>query len=159
MTAAIRIKLSTMMFLEFFIWGAWFVTMGTYLANTLHASGVQNANAYASQAWGAILAPFIIGLIADRYFSAQKILGILHIIGAGVLYYASVVNNFAAFYPNILLYLIIYMPTIALANSVAFKQLTNPNKEFPFIRIFGAAGSWAVRSSVSLTGSIKAFWP
>jgi nucleoside transporter len=147
MTASIRIKLSTMMFLEFFIWGAWFVTMGTYLANTLHASGVQNANAYASQAWGAILAPFIIGLIADRYFSAQKILGILHIIGAGVLYYASVVNNFAAFYPNILLYLIIYMPTIALANSVAFKQLTNPNKEFPFIRIFGTAG-WIVGGTI-----------
>ena len=147
MTAAIRVKLSTMMFLEFFIWGAWFVTMGTYLANTLHASGVQNANAYASQAWGAILAPFIVGLIADRYFSAQKILGILHIMGAGVLYYASVVDNFAAFYPNILLYLIIYMPTIALANSVAFKQLTNPNKEFPFIRIFGTAG-WIVGGTI-----------
>ncbi|HZY39891.1 MAG TPA: nucleoside permease [Mucilaginibacter sp.] len=147
MTAGIRIRLSAMMFLEFFIWGAWFVTMGTYLANNLHASGVQNANAYASQAWGAILAPFIIGLIADRYFSAQKILGILHIIGACVLYYASVVNNFAAFYPNILLYLIIYMPTIALANSVAFKQLTNPNKEFPLIRIFGTAG-WIVGGTI-----------
>ncbi|MGZ3753184.1 MAG: MFS transporter, partial [Mucilaginibacter sp.] len=77
MTASIRVKLSTMMFLEFFIWGAWFVTMGTYLANNLHATGIQNSGAYATQSWGAIIAPFIIGLIADRYFSAQRILGLL----------------------------------------------------------------------------------
>ena len=87
MTGTIRVKLSSMMFLEFFIWGAWFVTMGTYLANTLHATGVQNSGAYATQSWGAIIAPFIIGLIADRYFSAQKILGILHLVGAAVLWY------------------------------------------------------------------------
>jgi nucleoside transporter len=132
-----------MMFLEFFIWGAWFVTMGTYLTTTLHATGVQNAGAYATQALGAILAPFIIGLIADRYFAAQKILGILHLVGAASLYYATVVGNFEKFYPNILFYMIIYMPTLALVNSVAFKQLKDPNKEFPLIRIFGTAG-WMV---------------
>ncbi|HEY8780488.1 MAG TPA: nucleoside permease [Mucilaginibacter sp.] len=143
MTATIRIKLSFMMFLEFFIWGAWFVTMGTYLTTTLHATGVQNAGAYATQALGAILAPFIIGLIADRYFAAQKILGILHLVGAASLYYATVVGNFEKFYPNILFYMIIYMPTLALVNSVAFKQLKDPNKEFPLIRIFGTAG-WMV---------------
>jgi nucleoside transporter len=143
MTAAIRVKLSTMMFLEFFIWGAWFVTMGTYLTTTLHATGVQNAGAYATQALGAILAPFIIGLIADRYFSAQKILGVLHLVGAASLYYATTVGDFDKFYPNILFYMIIYMPTIALANSVAFKQLKDPNKEFPWIRVFGTAG-WII---------------
>ena len=131
------------MFLEFFIWGAWFVTMGTYLTTTLHATGTQNAGAYATQAFGAILAPFIIGLIADRYFSAQKILGVLHLAGAASLYYATVVTDFDKFYPNILFYMIIYMPTIALANSVAFKQLTNPNKEFPWVRVFGTLG-WIV---------------
>jgi len=132
-----------MMFLEFFIWGAWFVTMGTYLSKTLHATGVQNAGAYAAQALGAILAPFIIGLIADRYFSAQKILGVLHLVGAASLYYATTLGNFDKFYPNILFYLIIYMPTLALANSVAFKQLKDPNKQFPLIRVFGTAG-WMV---------------
>jgi nucleoside transporter len=143
MTAAIRVKLSFMMFLEFFIWGAWFVTMGTYLTTTLHATGVQNAGAYATQALGAILAPFIIGLIADRYFSAQKILGFLHLVGAASLYYATTIGNFDDFYPNILFYMIIYMPTLALVNSVAFKQLKDPNKQFPLIRIFGTAG-WMV---------------
>jgi len=143
MTAAIRVKLSFMMFLEFFIWGAWFVTMGTYLTTTLHATGVQNAGAYATQAFGAIIAPFVIGLIADRYFSAQKILGILHLLGAASLYYATTVADFDKFYPNILFYMIIYMPTLALVNSVAFKQLQNPSKQFPLIRIFGTVG-WMV---------------
>jgi nucleoside transporter len=143
MTAGIRVKLSFMMFLEFFIWGAWFVTMGTYLTTTLHATGVQNAGAYATQALGAILAPFIIGLIADRYFAAQKILGVLHLVGAASLYYATTVSDFDKFYPNILFYMIIYMPTLALVNSVAFKQMKNPSKEFPLIRVLGTLG-WIV---------------
>jgi nucleoside transporter len=162
MTASIRIKLSTMMFLEFFIWGSWFVTMGTYLGKTLHASGTQNATAYATQALGAIIAPFVIGLIADRYFSAQKILGVLHIIGAAFMFYESKAPNFSSFYPVILAYMIIYMPTLALVNSVSFKQMTNPSKEFPPIRIFGTFGwivagvvigwlGWEQSNSLSLT--------
>ncbi len=143
MTAAIRVKLSTMMFLEFFIWGAWFVTMGTYLTKTLSATGTQNAGAYATQAFGAIIAPFIIGLIADRYFSAQKILGFLHLAGAALLYYETTAGSFDKFYPGILAYMIIYMPTLALVNSVSFKQMINPSKEFPSIRVFGTAG-WIV---------------
>jgi nucleoside transporter len=138
-----RLKLSTMMFLEFFIWGAWFVTMGTYLTTTLHATGTQNGGAYATQAFGAIIAPFVVGLIADRYFSAQKILGVLHLIGAGLLFYEAIAPNFAAFYPGILAYMIIYMPTLALVNSVSFKQMKDPSKDFPLIRIFGTAG-WMV---------------
>jgi nucleoside transporter len=147
MTTTIRVKLSAMMFLEFFIWGAWFVTMGTYLAKSLHATDIQNAGAYATQSLGAIIAPFIIGLIADRYFSAQKILGVLHLIGAASLYYATTLANFDKFYPNILFYMIIYMPTLALVNSVSFKQMTNPSKEFPLIRVLGTAG-WIVAGTV-----------
>ncbi|MDB5060268.1 MAG: transporter [Mucilaginibacter sp.] len=143
MTVTTRVKLSTMMFLEFFIWGAWFVTMGTYLTKTLSASGVQNGNAYATQSWGAIIAPFIIGLIADRFFSAQKVLGILHLTGAALLYYITTVPNFEGFFPIILAYMIVYMPTLALVNSVSFRQMTNPSKEFPPIRVFGTAG-WIV---------------
>jgi nucleoside transporter len=143
MTAGIRVKLSAMMFLEFFIWGAWFVTMGTYLTKTLHATDVQNGVAYATQSLGAILAPFIIGLIADRYFSAQKILGVLHLIGAALLYYVTTISNFDAFYPILLIYMIIYMPTLALVNSVSFKQMKDPSKEFPPIRVLGTLG-WII---------------
>jgi len=131
------------MFLQFFIWGAWFVTMGTYLSKTLNATDNQNATAYATQALGAILAPFIIGLIADKYFSAQKILGVLHIIGAGLMFFAGKAANFSSFYPYILSYMIIYMPTLALVNTVSFKQMVNPSKEFPPIRIFGTLG-WII---------------
>ncbi|QKJ28858.1 nucleoside permease [Mucilaginibacter mali] len=147
MGSTIKIKLSVMMFLEFFIWGAWFVTMGTYLANSLKASGTQIGTAYATQSLGAIIAPFIIGLIADKYFSAQRILGILHLIGAALMWYATTLGNFDSFYPVILLYMIIYMPTLALVNSVSFKQMTNPNKEFPPIRFFGTLG-WIIAGTI-----------
>ena len=135
------------MFLEFFIWGSWFVTMGTYLGQTLHATGTQNATAYATQALGAIAAPFIIGLIADKYFSAQKILGVLHLAGAALMYYESKAANFDTFYPGILAYMIIYMPTLALVNSVSFKQMVNPSKEFPPIRVFGTIG-WIIAGTL-----------
>ena len=85
MTATVRFKLSLMMFLEFFIWGAWFVTLGTYLLKNLHTTGTQVGAAFLTQSVGAIVAPFVIGLIADRFFSAQKILGVLHLVGAGLL--------------------------------------------------------------------------
>lgn len=143
MTPVIRTKLSAMMFLQFFIWGAWFVTMGTYLSKNLNATAVQNASAYATQALGAILAPFIIGLIADKYFSAQRILAVLHIVGAILMFYASQAADFTGFYPLILSYMILYMPTLALVNTVSFKQMLNPSKEFPPIRIFGTVG-WIV---------------
>ncbi|HEY9003017.1 MAG TPA: nucleoside permease [Mucilaginibacter sp.] len=143
MTAGIRVKLSTMMFLEFFVWGAWFVTMGTYLTKGLHSTDVQSSTAYATQSFGAIIAPFIIGLIADKYFSAQKILGVLHLLGAALMYYEYKAPDFAGFYPGILAYMIIYMPTLALVNSVSFKQMADPSKEFPWVRIFGTGG-WIV---------------
>jgi len=147
MTAGIRVKLSTMMFLEFFVWGAWFVTMGTYLTKGLHSTDVQSSTAYATQSFGAIIAPFIIGLIADKYFSAQKILGVLHLLGAGLMYYEYKAPDFAGFYPGILAYMIIYMPTLALVNSVSFKQMKDTTKEFPPIRIFGTFG-WIVAGLV-----------
>ena len=147
MNLTTRVKLSTMMFLQFFIWGSWFVTMGTYLGKSLGATGVQNGNAYATQSWGAIIAPFIIGLIADRFFSAQKVLGVLHLAGAALLYYITTIPNFDGFFPVILAYMIVYMPTLALVNSVSFKQMTNPSKEFPPIRVLGTIG-WIVAGIV-----------
>jgi MFS family permease len=101
-----RFQLSSMMFLNFFVWGAWFVTMGTYLKG-LGAADTEVGLAYGTQSLGAIIAPFIIGLIADKYFDAQKILGVLHLAGAGLMYYISTQPNFTAFYPIILIYMIL----------------------------------------------------
>lgn len=143
MKTAIRIQLSFMMFLEFFIWGGWFVTMGIFLPSTLNASGAESALAYSTQSWGAIIAPFIIGLIADRYFNAERILGVLHLLGAVLMYQMANAENFAVFYPYVLGYMIAYMPTLALVNSVSFNQMTNPAKEFSIIRVFGTIG-WII---------------
>lgn len=140
MKPAIRLILSSMMFVEFFIWGSWYVTMGTYLSQSLKASDTQNGLAYGTQSLGAIIAPFIIGLIADRFFAAQRILGVLHILGAGVLYMITKQANFEDFYPYILIYMIMFMPTLALVNAVSFKQLNNAEKEFATLRVWGTIG-------------------
>lgn len=132
-----------MMFLEFFIWGGWFVTLGTYLGNNLSATGAETAMAYSTQSWGAIVAPFIIGLIADRYFNAERILGVLHLIGAALLYLMFTSDDFGSFYPYVLGYMIAYMPTLALVNSVSFNQMKNPEKEFSYIRVWGTVG-WII---------------
>jgi len=140
MKTKIQIQLSFMMFLEFFIWGGWFVTLGAFLGNNLNASGAETAMAYSTQSWGAIIAPFIIGLIADKYFNAEKILGVLHLIGAVLMYQMSEVTEFSVFYPYVLGYMIVYMPTLALVNSVSFNQMNDPAKQFPFVRVFGTIG-------------------
>ena len=129
-----------MMFLEFFIWGGWFVTMGTFLGSNLAASGGETAMAYSTQSWGAILAPFIIGLIADRFFNAEKILGILHLMGSILMYLMSQSTDFSLFYPYVLAYMIAYMPTLALVNSVSFNQMDDPAKQFPLVRVWGTVG-------------------
>jgi len=139
MNLTTRVQLSAMMFLNFFIWGIWFVTMNSYLAS-IGASGTEIGIAYGTQAWGAIIAPFIVGLIADRYLAAQKILGILHIAGAVLMYFIYKQENFTGFYSLLLPYMILFMPTLALVNAITFKQLTNPEKEFSFYRVWGTLG-------------------
>ncbi|MEY8020235.1 nucleoside permease [Muriicola sp. E247] len=143
MNTKIKIQLSFMMFLEFFIWGGWFVTLGTFLGDNLKASGGEIAMAFSTQSWGAIIAPFIIGLIADRYFNAERILGVLHLLGALLMYQMYTAGDFAVFYPYVLGYMIIYMPTLALVNSISFNQMKDPAKEFAFVRVFGTIG-WIV---------------
>lgn len=140
MNTTIRIKLSVMMFLEFFIWGAWFVTLGTFLGSNLKASGSETAAIFSTQSWGAIIAPFIIGLIADRYFNAEKILGLLHLSGAFLMYQMYQSEDVGLFYAYVLSYMILYMPTLALVNSVAFNQMHDPEKEFANIRVWGTIG-------------------
>lgn len=140
MKNSIKHQLSLMMFLEFFIWGGWFVTMGTFLGSNIGASGAETGMAYSTQSWGAIIAPFIIGLIADRYFNAEKILGVLHLVGAVLMYMMSQATDFSTFYPYVLGYMIVYMPTLALVNSVSFNQMNDPAKQFPMVRVWGTIG-------------------
>src|ERR1700737_1070235 len=136
-----------MMFLQFFIWGGWFVTLGSSLASNLHANGVQSALAYSTQSWGAIIAPFIVGLIADRYFNAERILGIIHIGGGILMYVFFSVRPFRCFYPFLLAYMILYIPTVALVNAISFRQMDDPSKHFSGIRVWGTIG-WIVAGLV-----------
>ena len=137
------LRLAFMMFLDFFIWGAWFVTLGIFLDNNLHASGSQSAAVFSTQSWGAIIAPFIIGLIADRYFNAERILGVLHLIGALLMYQMYQSDAIGSFYPYVLSYMILFMPTLALVNSISFNQMQDPEKQFSSIRVLGTIG-WIV---------------
>lgn len=144
MNLSIRLKLSSMMFLNFFIWGIWFVTMGTFLIKgNIAATGEQTGLVYGTQCLGAIIAPFIIGLIADKFFPAQKILGLLHLAGAAVLYFIAGQTGFTSFYSLLIIYMVIYMPTLALVNAITLKQVTNAEKEFSGIRMWGTIG-WIV---------------
>ncbi|TWT18123.1 MFS transporter [Luteimonas marina] len=137
-------RLSAMMFLQFFIWGAWFVTLGTYLVQgPLQASASQVATAFLSQSIGAIVAPFLVGLIADRYFAAQRILAVLHLAGAALLWGASVATSFSTFAACVMAYMLLFMPTLALVNSIAMRHMQAPEKQFPPVRVAGSIG-WIV---------------
>ena len=136
-------KLSTMMFLQYFIWGAWYVTAGTYMAKILNSSGEEIGSAYSAFAIAAIFSPFFVGSIADRYFSAQKAMGALHIIGGLLLIYATEISSSFLFIVTVLVYSLMYMPTVALSNNIVFANVSDSGKTFPVIRFFGTFG-WIV---------------
>lgn len=147
MTLTTRIQLSLMMFLQFFMWGAWYGQMSKYLMTTLGASGDQVGNAYAAFSLAMIIAPFFVGMIADRYFAAQKVLGILCLLGAGVLYLITQNTNPDSFFMLILAYCLTFAPTLALTSSIAMQQMSNPEKEFPGIRVLGTV-AWIVVTNI-----------
>ena len=137
-----RVKLSTMMFLQFFIWGAWYTTIAVYMTN--HGMETLTHWPYTVNPIAAIVAPFFLGLVADRYFATEKVLGTLHLLG-GVTMFAvpQAAGTPTAFILLLLLYNLCYMPTLGLANSLAFHHIQSQEKQFPLIRVFGTIG-WIV---------------
>ena len=143
MTTSIRIRLGLMLFLEYFIWGAWYVTLGTWLAQTLHFNGQQIGVTAGVTAVGAMLSPFFVGLVADRLAATERVLAVLHGLGAVLLLLASRQAAFGSLYALVLLYSLCFMPTLSLTNSLAFRQMRDPQTEFGPIRVLGTLG-WIV---------------
>lgn len=139
MQTALKTKLSIFMFLQYFIWSTWYMTLGAYLG-TLNFSGTEIGASYGAFAWGAILSPFIVGLIADRFFASEKIIAVLGIAGGLVMFLIPQLKTFGSVYPALILYCTLYAPTLALGNSVSMTHLADAKKDFPFVKIFSAVG-------------------
>ncbi len=142
MQTKLKVQLSIFMFLQYFIWGSWYVTMGSYMEKVLKFNGAEIGLAYGAFAIGAMIAPFFVGLIADRYFASEKLLGVLGLLGGVLMYLLAKVpaGEFWTFYALLIVYCATYVPTLALGNSLSLHQLQNAKADFPRVKIFSAVG-------------------
>jgi nucleoside transporter len=146
---AIRLRLSVMNFLEFAIWGAWFVVLGQYL-NSLQFSGKQIGSIYATMSLGAIISPMIVGGIADKYFASEYVMAISHLLGAGLLFAMSRARTPKEFYILSLIYALVYSPTLSVSNAIIFANISDATRDFPTIRVLGTIGWIAANLSLKV---------
>lgn len=156
MASKIYLRLSLMMFLQFFVWGAWFVTLGTHLGD-IGFTGSQVGYAFLMNNIAAIISPFFVGMIADRYFASQKVMGVLHLLGALIMYLSADINTAGLLIFSLLLYNLTYMPTLALVNAVSFNQMCSPDAEFPKVRVWGTLG-W-IAAGLVISFVLSEFYP
>jgi nucleoside transporter len=143
MPISLKARLCLMMFLNYVVWGSWYVTIVTYLTATLKFSGTEAGAIFGTTAFASMISPFFIGMIADRFYSTEKVLAGLHLVGALLLYLITQVTSFGAVYAIVMAYCLCFFPTIGLTNSLTLRQVTNAGAEFPFIRMFATIG-WIV---------------
>jgi len=145
-----------MQFLQFFVWGAWLISLGSYMNNTLHFEGGEIGKIFATMGIAALFMPGLTGIIADKWMNAEKLYGLLHLVGAGALFYASTASTYEQMYVAMLLNLLAYMPTLSLANTVSYNALEKYKldlvKDFPPIRVWGTVGFICAMWLVDLTG-------
>jgi MFS transporter, NHS family, xanthosine permease len=155
----IKIRLTFMNFLEFFVWGSWLISMSQYMFNTLHFTGVQVGSIYGTMGVASLFMPALLGIVADRWINAERLLGICHLVGAGLLFWATMVTDYPTFYVIMLLNSMMFMPTIALNNTVSYIVLENRGfnivKDFPPIRVWGTVGFIIAMWMVDLLGWTK----
>ena len=137
----LHLRLSALQFLQFFIWGSWFVTAGTYLQQTLGFSGLEVGMVYGTTAIAATISPFLLGVVADRFLSVEKLLGMLHLVGGVLLFTLAKLQTFEVFYPVMLVYVLCYLPTFSLSNSLCFHHIEDTKRDFPRVRVWGTI-SW-----------------
>lgn len=159
MHRAVKPRLSLMMFLNYVVWGAWYVTIGTYLTQTLHFSGTQTGAVFGTAALACMISPFFVGLIADRFFAAERVLCALHLIGAVLLYLVSTATTFTAVYLLMLAYCLCFFPTLALTNSLTLRNVSNPPADFPRIRLFATLGHIVINVVIGTLQMEKAATP
>ena len=147
MSLALLLRLQLMVFLHYFVWSCWYVTMGTYTTVQLHFEGTQVGLLYGTTAVGALVSPFIVGIIADRFFATQRILAFLHFVGAALLYWVSTLKDFGMFYPVLIAYTVTYMAGHGLTNALTLHHSKNPAKEFPLVMFMASVG-WIVAGLV-----------
>jgi NHS family xanthosine MFS transporter len=155
----IRLRLTVMNFMQFFVWGSWLISLGAYMIVTLGFSGGQVGSVYATMGLGSLFMPGLMGIVADRWMNAERVYGICHLVGAGLLLWASTVADVDTLYSIMLLNAMVYMPTIALNNTVSYKVLEQSGldvvRTFPPIRVWGTVGFIAAMWMVDLAGWTK----